>query len=80
MHISEETVSALQIDKGRLERAEKLLVGQMMMLEAQYPLHSVIPNNHVATAIEVTQQSIEILHTVLRFEHDVLSAYRYAPQ
>ena len=79
IHISEETAKALELDKGRLERAEKMLVGQMMMLEAQHPDLCVDPNCDTMKAIEVVKGSIEILHNLLKFQHDVLGAYRFAP-
>jgi len=79
LHVSAETAAALEVDRGRLERAEKMLVGQMMVLEAQHPDSCVDPQCATIQAIETTKGSIELLHRVLKFEHDVLGAYRYAP-
>lgn len=78
MHVSEETAKALEIDKQRLECAEKMLARQLKTLESQLK-HSPFQGYEILMAIEVTHHSIISLNRVIRFDHDVLSAYRCAP-
>lgn len=77
MHVSVETAKALEVDKQRLDCAEQMLQRQLKVLESQLN-YSVFQKFEIHNAIEITKGSIEILHSVIRFEHDVLSAYRYA--
>ena len=78
-YVSDQTAQALAIDLGRLQKAEKVLVGQLMISEATHPDGCVDKNCEQRKGIEALNGAIEIIHTVMRFQHDVLAAYRYAP-